>query len=128
VRSTSHPSRRWQALRVHRPTAFPRPPAAGKKDPTLSMAVLVYTGVGISSYPTSLPDALADYLGSDRADAFKDRVDALRQEAWLDRDEWGANDLVAVTREIEDRMRVAHPELSEDAIQALGWTFSYNNR
>lgn len=92
------------------------------------MAVLVYLGVGISSYPTRLPDALSDYFGDDRAGALRERVDALLHEAWLDWKDLGTTDLSEATRKVEANMRCSHPELSDDAIKALGWNFSFNSR
>lgn len=89
------------------------------------MAVLVYLGVGISSYPTRLADALADYFGEDRAEVLRERVDALLREAWLDRHDWGTTDLSEATRKVEANVRSSHPELSDDAVRALAWNFSY---
>jgi hypothetical protein len=92
------------------------------------MAVLIYLGVGISSYPTRLPDALCDYVGDDRADPLRERVDALLSEAWLDPADWGTTDLSEAQRHVEDKIRASHPELTEDAVRALGWHFSYASR
>jgi hypothetical protein len=92
------------------------------------MAVLVYLGVGISSYPTRLPDAVSEYFGVDRADGLRERVDVLLSEAWLNPSDWGTPDLSEATRIVEQRMRAAHPELSDDAVKALAWNFSYASR
>jgi len=111
-----------------RKTAFPPPPSPGKADPTLSMAVLVYLGVGISSSPTRLPDRLFGYFGPEHADALQRRVDVLLDESWLAPDEWAGLSLGAATDRLEESLRLAHPELSEAAVQAVGWAFSFNNR
>jgi hypothetical protein len=93
------------------------------------MSVLVYLGVGISSHPTRLPDALAEYVGSDRAPSLQKRVDALLREAWLDPSEWvGKMDLAAATEEVSASVRRSHPELSDDAVRALAWNFAYASR
>ena len=91
------------------------------------MAVLIYLDAGVSSFPTRLPRALADYVGQERADTLRAQVDALLREAGLDPKDW-TGDLIADTRTVEDRIRRAHPELSADAVWALGWNFSYANR
>jgi len=108
------------------PKAFPMQSAPGKWDSTLSMAVLVYLGVGISAFPTRLPDTLAQYVGSVRAEALQGRVEALRKETVLAPSEWMTGDLGEIGRVYEARMRKAHPELSEDAIKALAWDFTYS--
>jgi hypothetical protein len=92
------------------------------------MAVQIFLGVGISSFPTRLPEALADYVGPDRAVALRPRVEALVAEACLEPQDWGTADLREATQQIEDKMRSAHPELSDDAVKALGWSFSYTSR
>src|SRR5690242_20591526 len=97
-------------------------------DSTLSMAVLLYLGVGISSHPTRLSVALDDYFGAERAGALRDRVDELLKQAWLDPAEWSGMTLADATDEVRERMRRHHPELSEDAVQALAWNFSYNSK
>lgn len=92
------------------------------------MAVLVYLGVGISSFPTRLPDALAYYIGEPQQGRLRVRVDQLLGEAELDATEWGTMNLADATRRVEDNLRGAHPELSEDAVRALAWNFSYTNK
>jgi hypothetical protein len=92
------------------------------------MAVLVYVGVGISSFPTRLPDALAAYVGVARADHLRKRVDALLSEATLDAHWRETMDLAEATRRVERNLQAAHPELSDDAVRALAWNFSYANK
>ena len=113
---------------VNRQTAFPAPAPPGQIDYTLSMAVLVFLGVGVSSYPTRLPDALAEYFGIDRANDLQTRVVALLKDAWLDQPQRASEDLVEATRNVEQKMRSSCPALSDDAIRALGWNFSFQNR
>jgi hypothetical protein len=92
------------------------------------MAVLVYLGVGISASPTRLPDALAEYFGGARVKALQKRVDALLREAWMDYADWEGLTLVQATDEVRDRVRQNHPELSDDAVWALAWNFSYASK
>ena len=105
------------------PLAAPR---AGLRDAALSVAVQLYIGVGVSSFPTSLPSALIQYFGPKAATLLRQRVEALCRE--LDADAPSIADLAEATRAVEERLGRDHPELSADAVRALGWRFSYNNR
>jgi hypothetical protein len=90
------------------------------------MAVLVYLGVGVSSFPTRLPDALADYVGSDHAHGLRLRVDELLEEARVEPEP--GDGLGDATRRVEHKVGASHPELSVDAVRALAWDFSYSTK
>ena len=96
-------------------------------DPALSEAVLVYLGVGVSAYPTRLSDALDERFGTD-ARGLRARVDELLSEAWLERSEWAQMTLAEATEHVRGRMRELHPELTDDAVSALAWNFSFNSK
>jgi hypothetical protein len=92
------------------------------------MAVLVFLGVGVSAIPTRLPEALTDYLGSDQAGSLADQVQALLKESFRAGNKIDQLDLAAATRAVEAQMRADHPELSADAIEAIGWNWSWAMR
>jgi hypothetical protein len=110
------------------PKAFPAAPKIGERDSTLSMAVQLYVGVGVSSFPTRLPSALEAYFGSERAARLRELVEQLLSEAWLDWQDWGTSDLVQATQRVAERVGDDHPELSPDAVRALAWNFSYQSK
>lgn len=110
------------------PKAFPAAPGVGDRDLTLSLAVQLYLGVGVSAFPTRLPSALDAYFGVERAAHLRARVEALLSEAWLEWQDWGTSDLAEATEYVEQQVGHAHPELSADAVRALGWNFSYQSR
>ena len=89
------------------------------------MAVLVYLGRGVSSTPTQLPDAVVDYFGTERAPGFIERGLALRTESPLTWPDSGDHDIGSATDEVISRLRMNHPELSDDALIALGWDWSW---
>ena len=85
-------------------------------------------GVGISSFPTRLADAVSEYFGVDRAGGLIGKVDALIAEASIAPSDWGSMTLVDATMQVRIRVGLEHPELSPDAVEALAWHFSYANK
>src|SRR5690349_11462108 len=126
-RATSSP---WDTPRMSHRTAPIAPPRKGQPDPTLSMAVLLLLGVGISSHPTRLPAALTDYFGEERAPALEGRVLALlaETESCIPSGERGTLSVAQEAERVAATMRARHRELSADALQALNWSFTFNNR
>lgn len=110
------------------PRALPAAANPGERDQTLSMAVLLYLGVGVSSFPTRLPSSLVQYFGPEHAAGLRERVDQLLKKTWVDPEDWGTRDLAEASRRVATMMELADPELSPDAVQALAWNFSYQSR
>ena len=92
----------------------------------LSRAIVVWTGWGQLSWPSRDERRLVDCFGAQRAATLLPRIRELE-------DEFYASDARAVARDIGElgdlaavEFRRRHPELSEQAIQALAWCYTYD--
>jgi hypothetical protein len=87
------------------------------------MAVLVFLGEGISSHPTQLPDALADYFGPPHAATYERRVRELLHEV-MTSGEQGSEDFEVMIGSLHAR----YPALTADAVNALAQNYFFNWR
>jgi hypothetical protein len=94
------------------------------------MAVLLLLGVGISPFPTRLPAPLSDYFGEKVAQALEARVVGLLEEteSCIPSVEAASLSLGQQAERVAATMRARHREVSTDALQALNWWFTFNNR
>lgn len=113
------------AVRTAEITEFPHPVAAG--DP-INEAIIIYTGYGKSSFPRARSNDLIVRFGSEEGGALKDRIlqlfEELQQPAALPE----KRSRKSVTEQTMELFRPRHPELGEDAVRALAWTFSFGMR
>lgn len=96
----------------------------------LSTALLEYLGKGRSSFPRSDADAVvafATQVGAD-PDAVLAQVRAITDECMAIRIDWTTRTLVEGGDEARGVMAARHPELSDEALDALRWMFTYNWR
>lgn len=113
------------ALRIAEITEFPPPGVAG--DP-INEAIVIYTGYGKSSFPRARGNDLIARFGAEEGGALKDRVlqlfEELQQPAALPE----KRSRKSVTEQTMELFRPRHPELSDEAVKALAWTFSFGMR
>jgi hypothetical protein len=93
----------------------------------LSEAVRTYLGFGTASWPQADTDAIAHRF-VDQADQVSGQIAALLTEAEQFRPNWDEVDLAAATQLAEAHMRKFRPELTDEAIKAIAWAWSYWNR
>src|SRR4051794_2923625 len=93
-------------------------------DEVRSRAVTVYLSVGRSPTPHGDPEYLAEVFG-DEAKTLLPDVKGLIDEIWSIEVDWTTHTLVSATEMAAAEMRARHPDLSDEAIEALGWFFSY---
>ena len=96
------------------------------RTPTLSAAVVVWTGWDSRSLPSRDERQLAAQFGEDAARALLPQLRALEQEFY-------SSDAVRVSADLREmgeraatQFRGRHPELSEEAVQALAWCYTYD--
>ncbi|HLZ62150.1 MAG TPA: hypothetical protein VKR06_34835 [Ktedonosporobacter sp.] len=93
-------------------------------DKPKSDAVILYLSVGRSSYPKEDPGALDHTFGPQGAE-LGSYVKGIVSEMLAIPIDWQAHSGWSWVETIQAEMHLRHPELSEEAIQALGWYISY---
>ena len=97
-------------------------------DDDLSEAVVVFIGKGRTRTP--LPDKLrlAREMGDKRAALLLPQVRAIIAEMGEIKIDWTRMDLNAATDRGIALIRDLHPELSDAALDAVDWLYSWSNR
>lgn len=91
-----------------------------------SRAVVIWTGYGHSSWPARDENRLVLEFGPELAADLVPRVrrlevDFYRSDAYLT-----APDLGTMAAEASEAFRALHPEISDDAVAALAWCYTYD--
>ena len=94
----------------------------------LNTAIVLYVGHGAYSHPETSSERVVERFGSMYGALLSARVDGLLLEMDGLKTPWGKYDLNEGTKWASDQMRRRHPELREEAIAALGWSYSYWNK
>lgn len=92
----------------------------------LSEALVLWTGRGQHAWPHRDEASVVDAFGEERALDLLSRIKTLEEEFYESDARVTASDL----REMGDRaaaeFRARHPELSEDAVEALAWCYTFD--
>ncbi len=96
--------------------------------PDKSDAVLLYLMVGRNSFPTQDPDAVIAKYGQLRGREVTSFVEALIREIMTAKVDWASHSIESGAELAMSEMEAKHPDLSDDAIKALGWQFSFSWR
>lgn len=96
-------------------------------DEALSQAIIAYLAKGRSPFPKSDEEAVAAITGDDATDMIV-RVRSVVEEMMAIEVDWSASTLAEGGRKAQAVMAARHPELSDDALAALYWMFTYNWR
>lgn len=96
-------------------------------DETLSRAIIEYLGKERSPFPKADEDAVVASAGGAAADVLV-RVRAVVDEMMAVEIEWSASTLSEGGRKAQTQIAARHPELSDDALGALYWMFTYSWR
>ena len=99
---------------------------------TLSSAIVTYVwGLDRRPWPSRDRAAIAATYGPDAADV-QDAIDAVfavvDDPPPVAPTDWDHEDLLTATRRIERILRAAYPELTDEAVRAVGGQFSYTWR
>lgn len=90
-------------------------------------ALVIYTGYGKSPFPRARGHDLVTHFGAEQGAALKARILGLMEELQqpiLDE----KRSRKSVTERAIDELQPKHPELDEDGLKALAWTFSFGLR
>lgn len=96
-------------------------------DERLSQAIIEYLAKGRSPFPKTDEDAVIAFAGDDAADMLA-RVRRVVDEMMATEVDWSSNTLSEGGRQAQAQIAARHPELSDDALAALYWMFTYNWR
>jgi len=91
-----------------------------------SWAVVVWTGHGHSSAPTRDENRLVSEFGPELAANLVPLVRGLEDDFYRSDANLTAPDLGAMAAEASEEFRALHPELSDDAVAALAWCYTYD--
>jgi hypothetical protein len=91
----------------------------------LSRAIALYLGWGVASVPSADIGRLRDEFGADRADSLGQRVEAVVREVDALPTDWSSESLEAAGERVGGIIRDRHPELTDEAVKALVWHFTW---
>jgi len=94
----------------------------------LSQAVVLFLGFGSAPSPRHDSDCLAKAFGTVRGAELETEVDALLTELGKINVDWSVHSLVSSGKIAADYMRAGHPDLSDAALEALAWKFTFDWR
>lgn len=92
----------------------------------LTRAIVVWTGWERSSSPAHDEGAVVAAFGEEQGLDLLVRVRALEDEFYLSNANNEAPDLVAMGRQAAAEFSRKHPEIGEEAVQALAWCYTYD--
>lgn len=92
----------------------------------LDRAVVVFLGFGVAAFPQRDRAGLERAFGAAAAQELAARVEALLAEVGRFEVDWSAHSLASACERLVSSLRARHPELSEAALRALAWQFSYS--
>jgi len=98
------------------------------EDARVSQAIVEYLAKGRSPFPKSDEDAVLAFAAGEEPEALLARVKALTEEMMSIKVDWSTKTLSEGGREAQRVMAERHPELGENALEALYWMFTYNWR
>jgi hypothetical protein len=94
-------------------------------DEHLSRAVQLYLGYGSASFPQDDARAVTAEFGPELGASLLWRAQAVLGEAADLRPDWYAQSLTSAKDWAESEIRNRHPGLTDTAVSAIGWAFSY---
>jgi hypothetical protein len=94
-------------------------------DDLLNLAIPLYAGRGITSFPNEDGSRLQGRFGPDAAPQLEARVKLLLEELDRFKPDWSKQSLSSASRLAAEEMKRNHPELDANAIATFEWVFSW---
>lgn len=94
-------------------------------DDELSTGVVAYLQKGSAASPRADEEACARVAAAREPATLVSEVKALVQESLAIRIDWDATSLGDAGRQVAAEMARRHPELSQEALEALAWNFTF---
>jgi hypothetical protein len=92
----------------------------------ISEAIIAWTGWGDSTWPSRDDERVIKQFGPDAAIDLLPAVHRLEDEFFASDARFFATDLKEMGDLAAERFRRIHPEISEDAVHALTWCYTYD--
>jgi hypothetical protein len=92
----------------------------------VSQGIVVWTGWGQTSWPIRDEARLVDQFGSDIAADLLPRIRELEDDFYASDARFTVSDLKVMGEVAADQFRKAHPEISDDAVRAFAWCYTYD--
>jgi hypothetical protein len=89
---------------------------------------MLYLGVGLGPVSHLDPQRVVDSFGEDQGFDLLRYVQTLLDELYAVPVDWTVETLASATDTAVQTIAARHPELSEDALDALKWKFGYDSR
>lgn len=94
----------------------------------ISQAVVLWLGFGRAATPQRDDDAVLNAFGSELGRAVLETVRALESDFYASDARDTAPDLISKGDQAESEFRLRHPDLSEPAVKALGWAYTFDHK
>lgn len=92
----------------------------------LSQAIVVWSGWGQTSRPARDETRLVEKYGSDVAADLLPRIRHLEDAFYTSDASFTVADIKEMGDVAADQFRKSHPEISDDAVRALAWCYTYD--
>lgn len=94
--------------------------------PTLSEAIVVWSGWGRTAAPARDEARVVAELGADVALDLLPQIRALEDNFYESDARWVLAGLQEMGDRAADEFRVRHPEISDEAVEALAWCYTFD--
>jgi hypothetical protein len=94
--------------------------------PSISEAVIIWTGYDKSARPSPGDSHLIERFGADVPLELITEVHRLYEEFYASDARLTSRDIMEMGRQASDRFRGLHPEIHEDAVKALAWCYTFD--
>jgi hypothetical protein len=91
-----------------------------------SEAIVLYLGRGMAPYPKRDPERLITRFGGSEGLDLVTYAEEVLREMYEVSPDWASEDLPAATRRAVRRVAEGHPDLSEEALDALRWSYGWD--
>lgn len=93
---------------------------------SISAAIVVWTGWGRTSWPQRSEQRLIDVYGPALAAELLPRIKQLEDEFYSSDARHTTDTLAQMGERAAEQFRLSHPEISEEAIGALAWCYTFD--
>ena len=93
---------------------------------TLSKAIVVWTGRGVTNYPQRDENRVVERFGVDAAVDLVPLINALEEDFYTSTAYQAVPGLAEMADQAASEFRERHPEISNDAVEAFAWCYSWD--